>query len=101
MRKLRYLPLAVKDLEGIVDYIADTLQAPIAAMDLLDAVETGIHRLLDHPYSCRLYQSPKPLDFEYRVLVVKNYLVFYVIADDIVEIHRVIYGRRNLPQIMR
>jgi len=101
MYKLRYLPLALKDLEDIIDYIADELKAPIAAMDLLTAVESGIERLLDHPYSCRVYQSDRPLNHEYRVLTVKNYLVFYVVLEGIVEIHRVVFGKRNLPQVIK
>jgi len=100
MYKLRYLPLAQQDLEAITDYIADTLKAPKAALDFIDAVEDGINRLREHPYSCRVYHPIKPVEPEYRVLVVKNYLVFYVVLDDTVEIHRVVYGRRNLPQII-
>ena len=33
MYKLKYLPLAQKDLKGIISYIADILKAPEAAMD--------------------------------------------------------------------
>ena len=101
MYKVRYLPLAQKDLEDITDYVSDTLKAPQAAADLLDAVETGTGRLCEHPYSCRVYQPLLPVDLEYRVLVVNNYLVFYVVLDSTVEIHRVIYGKRNLPQIIK
>ena len=100
MYKLCYLPLAQKDLEAITNYIADTLHAPQAAVDFLDAVEAGISQLREYPYSCRIYQPLIAVDLEYRVLVIENYLVFYVVLDDIVEIHRVIYSRRNLPQII-
>jgi len=34
MHKVKYLPLAQKDLRNIIDYIADTLKAPKAVMDL-------------------------------------------------------------------
>jgi addiction module RelE/StbE family toxin len=101
MYKLRYLPIAQQDLEAIIDYITDTLKAPKAAMDFLDAVEAGVSRLLEHPFSCRIYQPVKPVDLEYRVLVVKNYLVFYVVLEGVVEIHRIVYGRRNLPEIIK
>ena len=98
MYKLRYLPLAKKDLEAIADYISDTLKAPQAALDFLDAVEAGINRLREYPFSCRVYEPLMPVDPEYRVLIVNNYLVFYIVNDDYVEIHRVIYGRRDLPR---
>jgi len=101
MHKLRYLPYAQKDLEAIVEYISDTLKAPQAAMDFLDDIEAGVNRLCEHPYSCRVYQPINPVDLEYRVLVVKNYLVFYLVLDDCVEIHRIVYDRRNLPQVIK
>ena len=101
MARLRYLVTAQQDLEGITDYITDTLKAPKAALDFVDNIEAGVNRLLEHPYSCRIYQPIKPIDTEYRVLVVKNHLVFYVVLDDVVEVHRVVYGRRNLPNIIK
>lgn len=46
VHRLRYLPLALKDLRDITDYISDTLKAaPKAAMDLLDNMEESISRL--------------------------------------------------------
>ena len=101
MYKLRYLSLAQKDLESITGYITDTLKAPQAALEFVDAVEKELDQLREYPYSCRVYQSIKPVDTEYRVLKVKNYLVFYVVLDDIVEVHRVVYGRRNLAQVIK
>lgn len=42
MYKLKYIPLAQKDLRDIIRYIADNLKAPKAAMDLVDALESSI-----------------------------------------------------------
>jgi len=61
MHKLRYLPLAQKDLRDIISYIADTLKAPKAAMDLVDALDHSISRLVQFPYSCKVYQPIEPL----------------------------------------
>ena len=101
MYKLRYLPLAQKDLESITDYMTDNLKAPKAALDFLDAIEEGFEQICAHPYSCRVYQPIKPTELEYRALTVKNYIVFYVVIDNIIEVHRIVYGRRNLPQIIK
>ena len=40
--KLRYLPMFYEDLEQKVVYIAENLQNPQAANDLIDAVEKAI-----------------------------------------------------------
>ncbi len=101
MYKIKYLPLAQNDLRNIVSYISDTLKAPRTAMHLVDALETSISRLAQFPYSCRVYQLIKPIEMEYRILSVKNYLVFYVVMDCEVEIHRIVYARINLAELIR
>ncbi|MBS3969280.1 MAG: type II toxin-antitoxin system RelE/ParE family toxin [Clostridia bacterium] len=102
MYKIKYLPLALKDLRNITDYISDTLKAPKAAVDLIDALDNSISRLAKFPYSCKVYQPIKPLEAEYRLLPVKNYLVFYAVTEhDEVEIHRVIYKRMDLKKLIK
>ena len=36
----------------------------------------------------------------YRVLVVEKYLVFYKVVNDTVQIHRIIYGKRNYKALL-
>lgn len=100
MYKLSYLPLANRDIADAVNYIADELLAPKAALDLLDALDKSISRLKDFPYSCRVYQPVKPLEQEYRIIPVKNYAVFYTVDEKkkLVEITRVIYAKRDLDE---
>lgn len=70
-------------------------------MNLVDALDTSILRLAQFPYSCRLYQSIGPLETEYRVLPVKNYILFYVVTEYDVEIHRIVYAKMNLENFVR
>lgn len=101
MYEIRYLPLARKDLTDIASYIADHLKAPKAAMDLLNALEESISRLGHFPYSCRVYQPIKALEAEYRLLPVKNYAVFYVVKEQAVEIHRIVYAKMDLTKLIK
>jgi toxin ParE1/3/4 len=101
MYELQYLPLAQADLFNIISYISDCLKAPEAAMDLVEALDNAIARLRNFPYSCRVYQPVETLEAEYRVLPVKNYLVFYVVNECKVEIHRIIYAKMNLEQTFK
>jgi plasmid stabilization system protein ParE len=80
---IKYLPITEKDLLEIVSYIAEILEAPKAALNLIDEVEKKILELKVNPYSYHLYKPSKPIDIEYRLLRVKNYLVFYVVVDNI------------------
>lgn len=101
MHKLKYLPLAQKDLRNIISYIVDNLKAPKAAMDLVDTLDNSISRLQQFPFSCKLYQAIEPLETEYRILSVKNYIVFYVVTEHKVEIHRIIYAKMNLVSLIK
>jgi toxin ParE1/3/4 len=100
MHKLKYLPLAVRDLNEIVDYISDALHAPKAALDLVDELDRSLLRLELFPYSCRVYQPIRPLETEYRVMPVKNYLVFYVVTEQEVEIHRILYVKMDVSNVV-
>ena len=101
MYKLRYLPLAQKDLLNIADYISDVLKAPDTAMNLIDALEESILGLKKFPFSCRVYHPEEFIETEYRCLPVKNFLVFYTVKGYEVEIHRIIYAKMDLGKIIK
>ncbi|MDR1893436.1 MAG: type II toxin-antitoxin system RelE/ParE family toxin [Spirochaetales bacterium] len=98
---IKYLPLAKKDIGEIVEYITETLEAPKVASNFINEIEKKIVNLKKNPYSHHLYRSSEPIDTEYRIINVKNYLVFYVVLNNVIEIHRVIYNKRNLSKIIK
>ena len=58
MYNVVYLPGAVRQLESIVGYIAFELNAPDAALDFLEAVDTLAGSLRERPYRHPVYHSP-------------------------------------------
>ena len=100
MPEIKYLPSFQQELNAIIDYIIYTLEAPMAALNLLDKLEESINKLKVFPLAHRLYRPIKPIQTEYRVLTVKNYLVFYIVLEETIEIHRIIYKKRNLSQLI-
>ena len=95
MHTLVYTPLAEKDLRAINSYIAFDLKAPQTARKLLGRFETSIKHLRRFPFAYPLYRSSYPLEDEFRLMPVDNYLVFYVVLDATVEIRRIIYAGRD------
>ena len=100
MYEILYLPLAATDLNDIVSYISQHLQAPKAAKELLDEFDTSISSLKKFPYAHPIYRPLKPLKEEFRILQIQNYAVFYIVREPEkkVEIYRVIYAKRDLRQ---
>ena len=101
MPDIKYLPSFQQELGSIMEYITFTLEAPRAALNLLDELEKAINNLKNSPLAHRLYHPIKPIQTEYRVLTVKNYLVFYVVLDETIEIHRIIYKKRDLSKLIK
>ena len=94
--KIKYLPLAVQDLNDIARYLSGFY--PKTASRVLKELREKITKLGDTPKMCEVYR----LDPAYRRMVVDQYLVFYRVNDEnkIVEIHRVLRGAWNLPQYL-
>ncbi|MDR2897761.1 MAG: type II toxin-antitoxin system RelE/ParE family toxin [Spirochaetaceae bacterium] len=97
--KVILLPIASQDLLDIVTYITEKLHAPQAAEAFVLALDKLVEQLSQHPYSYPLYLDKIPLEYEVRRAVVKNYLVFYAVTNNTVEIHRILYGGRDMEQV--
>lgn len=98
--KLQYLPLFEKDLTEVVMYISETLQNPQSAKKLIDDVEKAIKERLLFPLSFEPYCSSVQRKHTYYKIKVRNYYVFYVVIDDVMEVRRFIYSRRNIDNLL-
>ena len=94
--KIKYLPLAVQDLNEIARYLSGFY--PKTASRVLKEMREKITKLGETPKMCEIY----PLDPAYRKMIVDQYLVFYQVNESagIVEIHRILRGAWNLPQYL-
>lgn len=97
--ELRYLPLFWDDLNEAVSYIADVLRNPNAAARLLDQTEEGILRHRQSPTMCTVYHSETERPLPYYWFAVGNYMVFYVVRGNVMEVRRFLYGSRDLTRI--
>lgn len=103
--KLRYLPLFYEDLEQKVVYIAENLQNPQAANDLIDAVEKAILERLPVAESFEPYESMKERRYPYYRIYVKNFVIWYVVIDDegddrIMEVRRFLYNKQDKNKLL-
>lgn len=100
MYKLEFLPVAKNDMLEIVKYISNDLQNPQAASRLADEFIKSAENVCSFPYSNNVYIPLKPLNLEYRKIIVKNYMMFYTVDETTktVTIMRVIYAKRNITE---
>jgi len=91
--KIEYLPSSAKDLTEIVDYIK--IDSPQSALNFLDKIDESISRLEQFPFIGVIPKDIRLQSLGYRILIIDNHLVFYVVFDDIIEIRRIISGKRK------
>ena len=96
--KIRIFKSAQKDLQDIVDYI-NTL-SPTAAIKQYDNLIEKTGSLAEMPERCPLLKDINLRLKGYRSLVVDNYLVFFVVKDNIVQIRRILYGHMKYEWVL-
>ena len=94
MRKLLWSPQALRDLEGIRDYIAID-SARYAAL-VIERIIDGVDRLSIFPESGRIV--PERNDPSIREVIVKPYRVVYRLKPKLVEIATVFRASRMFPE---
>lgn len=92
--EIRYLPLALKDLTDIAEYISFTLCNPEAADNLLDEIDSSVSEIKNFPFSGAIYSSKKKRKMQHRMKFVKNYTIYYVVNDNVILIERILYKRK-------
>ena len=93
--RLIYLEKFYDDLTEIMDYIAFSLENPKAAHDLVNRVEAAIVERLDYPEAFQLYPTRRKRKNPYYRIYVDSYVVYYVVKDDVMEVRRILYGKRD------
>jgi toxin ParE1/3/4 len=86
--------VAEQDLTEIADYIAG--ENPSAALKVIVRIEKNILKLEDFPLIGVVPRIRRLARKGYRILIVDDYLIFYVIINNkIIEIRRILSGKRD------
>lgn len=98
--QLKIFPLAKIDMEQIFDYIAIELCNPTAAIGQINDFEKAFETVCSFPESHPYINNEYVKDRSLRKLIVNNYIVFYRIMNNEVQIVRVLYGMRNYETLL-
>jgi toxin ParE1/3/4 len=99
--KLRILPAAEVDVDEAAIFIARNNLT--AALKFYDAVDQTFRQIREHPNRWPRYELEHPdLANLHKRSIPKfdNYLIFYRIVTDVVEIIRVLHGARDIPSTL-
>lgn len=101
LRRIEYSPRALKELDGIWDYIEKELCNSSAAQNTVEGIMDKIDILMSFPEAGAKLEFENGLNSGYRYVSFKNYIAFYRLgSDDIVYIDRVVYSGRDYMRIL-
>jgi plasmid stabilization system protein ParE len=93
---------AERNIDGILTYMTKKLFSPSAASHFLDDVQKSYTALAENPYLYSLCVGKSLEVYQYRRVVIRNYLMFYQIDEDsqTVLVVAVVYGGRNYASLL-
>ena len=93
---------AEDDLRDIAKYISAQLNAPTTALNTIQTIKTAIAKLETMALAYPLVRDDRLAALGYRLLSVKNYIVFYIAneKDKEVDVDRILYGRRDWRNLL-
>ena len=98
--RYEFSPLAEWDLNDIFDYISLELSSPQAAERLIDNIQKAIEQVCVFPFSRSLVSNKVLRKKGYRLFVVQNFNLFYIVKGQKIIIRRILYGRRNYESLL-
>lgn len=98
--QLKIFSLARLDMEQIFNYIAVELCNPTAAIGQINDFEKAFENVCAFPESCPHINNEYVKDKSLRKLVVNNYIAFYRVRDNEIQVVRVLYGMRNFESLL-
>jgi len=93
-----------EDTISAYNYIKNALNAPMAAQKLKNEVKQKLMYISKNPTHRPLVRDKYLASLGYRLISVKNYLIFYIIGDDDdsrIKIIRFLYGKRDWINILK
>ena len=85
----------------VPNYIAYELQAPQAARNQVNRIRSAIKKLNSMPERHEVVSWEPWTSMGMRKIPVNNYVVFYIIEQDVVIVNRIFYGGRDIEGIIQ
>ena len=101
MFTLNFTTMFRADVKSSVNYIRHTLQAPAAAQRLKEEIKRTYKIIKETPFMYPIVPNDYLASLGFRFTMVKNYMIFYIVAGKQVNIIRFLYGHRDWMNILK
>ncbi len=97
---IRYSSTYINQFNSILKYFVNNLKNKIAAENFYNEVIKEIETRSKNPESYEKYISTRKRKNTYYRIYVKNYTIFYTVNNNIMEVRRILYLRRNFDKLV-
>ena len=103
MYRLVFSKLFRKDVDSSYNYIKENLEAPMAANGLINEILDKLNIIKNNPLYRPLVQDKYLASLGYRLINVKNNIIFYIFDKDNgrIKIVRFLHNKRNWMNILK
>ena len=98
--KIQTLPTYEFDLYEAGKYVKDVLKNQAAAEKLISDIEKAILDRAFSPLMVKPYPTKKKRKHLYYPIYIRNFIVFYVVIGNVMEVRRLIYKKRDIDNIL-
>ena len=98
--EIKYLPTFISQFNNILYYITYELKNKIVADNFYNEVVKQIEIRSEAPELYEVFKTIKNGEVKYYKINVKNYTIFYVVKNNIMEIRRIYYSQRNFDNLI-
>lgn len=97
---IKYSSTFINQFNNILKYFVYKLKNKIAAENFYNEVIKEIEKRSENPENYEKYRGARKRKNTYYRIYVKNYTIFYIVKDNIIEIRRILYSRRNFDNLL-
>lgn len=97
---IRYTETFINQFNNILRYFLYNLKNEVAAEKFYKEVIEKIEKRSLNPESFEMYKSAKKRKNIYYRIYVKNYIIFYTVRNNKMEITNIIYNARNIKNLI-
>ena len=96
---IKYFPKFVSQLDNIFYYFVYELKNKIVAENFYKEVFNKIEKRSYNPTAFQVFKTTKEGVNWYKINV-KNFVVLYVVKNEVMEVRRIFYNKRDLNQLI-
>ncbi len=98
---IKYLPTFISQFNDILYYFTHELNNKIAAENFYREVINKIEKRSEFPTAFEVFKESREKGVKWYKIQIKNFTIFYVVKNEIMEVRRIYYSKRKFDKLIK